>query len=122
MKHILYIEDDTTIVDVTTQIINMSFDNVDIDISYNMESAIKKIESDNNYDIIISDCHLPDGMACELFPFIKHNVPLIVTTGELNVEDKLKNEEVKIPDEIFFLIKPFKFSDFIDLISNVIGE
>lgn len=62
-----------------------------------ISEARKKLQQ-QHFALCISDCHLPDGLACELFSDSLKNIPTLVLSGYLDDEaiKKLKNIHLSV--------------------------
>src|SRR5690554_97814 len=79
----------------------------DVDLSYSGKDALERITL-YNYDVILSDIHLPDISGLELLERIKltinSEIPVILMTGMITVDMALKSINLGASD---FIKKPF---------------
>lgn len=90
---ILHVEDDK---DVAHIVKTMLSDIGNVDIVADLESALKKIQS-NSYDLIILDMMLPDGSGEEVLQAVKEredDIPVLIFSA-IDVDNRLKSEVKK---------------------------
>lgn len=119
MKSVLYIEDDEMILELTKTILNEFIsEKINLSTCGRVDDA-KNILQSQKFDLLITDCTLADGKACELFSIIKKlEIPVIVTTGDLNALNDIEREN--LPKYIDFLYKPFNINKLIATINKYI--
>jgi len=114
MKKAIIIDDDPTIREYLADILyTFKFS---IDEATKASGGIKLINS-NDYDVIIIDLKLPDKSGVEVLNFIKESMPekvekVIFITGDVSIDAREMLKKTKRP----FLIKPFTFSDLVNIL------
>jgi len=112
---ILLIEDDKELADSLTE--SLREESFLVEYSYNgsegMYMAIK-----NKYDIIITDLNLPDEKGENICKAIraKKKTPILVLTGELETENKIRMLNLGADD---YLTKPFSFKELVARINAI---
>lgn len=83
--------------------------NVEADFAANGAEGLELFVTNNNYDLIITDLHMPEISGDELIEVVREDfdseVPIIVTTGSYFGDEKSLYNELDI-DEV--LVKPYK--------------
>lgn len=102
---ILIVEDDQSLADIIKARLEFYF-NVDIALS---GSKAQNLITQTSYDLILVDLVLPDIDGIDLCKYIRKldiNSPILVLTGQLDVNSKLSSFESGVDD---YLTKPFNF-------------
>lgn len=99
MKKILIVEDDKNIQDIIIELIKDKYEGLR---AFNVSSALTILEKEK-IDLIILDLMLPGVGGEELIKKIK-NIPIIVLSAKLNVDDKVNCFDLGAND---YLTKPF---------------
>ncbi|OAQ20005.1 response regulator [Thermosulfurimonas dismutans] len=101
---ILLIEDEEFIKIALIEFLRLSFPEVKVYAAETLTEA-RKLWSQNQFDIIISDCILPDGLACDFLEEIDFKGPIIIITGIVD-KDKLEKAAHLIKGPLYILRKP----------------
>ncbi len=101
-KKVLVVEDDKKIGNlIKAYLLNADFE---VDIANNIKEANKLIEN-TNYNLVILDLMLPDGMGEDLMEDFKMlKVPIIIVTAKASEEEKLVGFSLGADD---YVVKPF---------------
>ncbi len=99
MKKILIVEDDKNIQDIIIELIKNKYEGLR---AFNVSSALQILEKEK-IDLIILDLMLPGVGGEELIKKIK-NIPIIVLSAKLDVDDKVNCFDLGAND---YLTKPF---------------
>ena len=99
MKKILIVEDDKNIQDIIIELIKDKYEGLR---AFNVSSALTILEKEK-IDLIILDLMLPGVGGEELIKKIK-NIPIIVLSAKLDVDDKVNCFDLGAND---YLTKPF---------------
>lgn len=93
--------------------------NVEADFAANGAEGLEKFIN-NNYDLIITDLHMPELSGDELIEVVREDfdseIPIIVTTGSYFGDEKTLYNELDI-DEV--LAKPYKPEDLRNMIKSL---
>lgn len=107
-KKILLVEDSAELCKLWEKL----FRNLNYEFAYclNGLEAVRKLETEEDFDLIISDYYLPDTNGLELIERIREmrpGIPCVMVTGsrETVVQDKLESME-----NTRFLSKPIRFA------------
>lgn len=113
-KRALVIDDDITIREYLSDILYTFKFTVD-----EAPTAVEGINllMRNDYDVIVLDIKLPDKNGIEIFNYIKENYPskedkVLFITGDISLDTKEQLKKTNRP----FLIKPFTFSDIVNIL------
>ena len=89
--HIVYIEDDMAVYNVTMCFLRMLYPESTIDGYNDIEDACA-LQEDKKITVMITDCNLPSGNVCdrECFKNCTH-IPVVLVTGDTNVECERAN-------------------------------
>ena len=114
----LIIEDDEQLLMLLCELLNIYFyDKIDF-ITANTLQKAKNILKNELIDMVLTDCNLPDGNACDVLPYIDDK-PLIVMTGYL---DREKKDKIKDITHIKLLMKPFQLRELTKIIDKIFEE
>lgn len=104
MPKILIIDDDKDIAELISLILKK--EDINSDIKTNPIEALKTIENDFNYDLILLDIMMPELSGTELCTKIrdKVNVPIIFLSAKSELVDKMVGYEIGGDD---YITKPF---------------
>jgi CheY-like chemotaxis protein len=109
---VLLADDDTEICSLIRTILRSG--PYELTVCHDAETALLRIESDANYDLLISDFMLPGITGIDLITRVRENpstseLPIVMITGhEADVMDQL----AKTAGANAFLNKPFNLGDF----------
>jgi PAS domain S-box-containing protein len=82
---ILYVEDDMRDVDLTLRVLNEIAPNFLIETASTIRDALERISrQEKQYDLVLTDLHLPDGDGLSLLSYIRQQslpIPVVVITG-----------------------------------------
>jgi DNA-binding response OmpR family regulator len=106
---ILLIEDDENLINFLVP--NLKDEGFLVEISKNGNEGLR-MAINNNYDVIISDLNLPEKSGEDACKEIrsKKNTPVLILTGELDTENKIKLLNLGADD---YLTKPFSLKELI---------
>ncbi len=94
--------------------------NVEADFAANGAEGLELFVTNNNYDLIITDLHMPELSGDELIEVVREDfdseVPIIVTTGSYFGDEKKLYNELDI-DEV--LAKPYKPEELRNMIKSL---
>ena len=80
--HIVIIEDEPAIARNLSYLINEIENDANVLVRLeNIKESVKWFNNNNNYDLILSDIRLSDGLSFEIFQQVKINVPVIFITA-----------------------------------------
>ncbi|RMH69822.1 MAG: response regulator [Gemmatimonadetes bacterium] len=122
-KRVLIVDNDDTIVTM----IEMLLDNIGYEARgvLNGGTAIKMLETDANYDLIILDVMMPSVNGWQVMEFLKADkrlgsIPVMLMTAKADDESISKG----LHDEhaADYIIKPFEMDDFIHRINKLVGQ
>ena len=113
---ILLIEDDALIKTTLTEFLHLTFPQVQV---YPVETLAeaRKVWPQHRFDIIISDCILSDGLACDFLGEIDFKGPIIVVTGMVD-KDKLEKAAYLIKGPLYILRKPTSLEKIAEIIAS----
>lgn len=106
---ILLVEDEKALSDAIREGLRDSY--FEVDVAYDGESALDKIEIEQTYDLIILDIMLPKIDGITLLKKIREEgdkIPVLVLTARGEMETKLKTFGIGADD---YLTKPFDFRE-----------
>jgi len=115
---ILLIEDERSIRFCLREFLNLSFPQVKLYMAATLAEAYK-LWSQKPFDIIISDCNLPDGSACHFLKEIEFKGPVIILTGMVD-EDQLKEAFQLIKGPLYLLRKPVSLAKLASILAQYI--
>ena len=100
--------------------------NFQIESSYSGNEAKRKITSNDNIDIILSDINMPDGSGQDLYNWLKENRPdLVIRTIFMTASDQTNGPQAFIQEmekKKRLLRKPFSVEEMRDLIKQILSE
>ena len=114
---ILFVEDEAdlvTIITDTLQKLKANFETAE-----NGEIALQKFKDINDFDLIVTDINMPVMNGLELIKHIKEirpEMPVIIMSAHTEPEYIKSAEELGVDN---YLLKPFDFIKFINLISQM---
>ena len=82
-----------------------------------LREAKEKLEQ-KKYSFCISDCHLPDGLACELLDSHLKSIPTVIVSGSINAEVTKKAKSNPSIKGIYK--KPVRIHDLIQIINKAV--
>lgn len=101
---ILLVEDEKFVQAALVEFLRLAFPQVRIKVVDTLKKA-REAWSQEKFDLIISDCVLPDGLACDFLEGIDFSGPTIILTGMVDPQ-KLKKAEKVLKGPFFLLKKP----------------
>lgn len=107
---ILVVEDEVKITRFIKR--GLEMEHYTIDVAYNGEDAMEKIEL-NSYDLIILDIMLPKKSGVEVVAEIREKkieTPVIMLTAKDTIEDRIAGLDAGADD---YLVKPFAFGELV---------
>lgn len=120
-KNVLYVEDDTAVVDSFTKILNKVFGEVLI-AKNGQEGLDLFIQNKHSIDFVIADIKMPkmDGLTmCDEIKKIEPLIPCIITTAHAEYEYLVKADEIGIYK---YITKPLNITDLLSAISESAKE
>lgn len=110
--NVLFIEDDTDIINLTREM--LQDEGIEVDVAMSVKFGIQKIKL-NRPDVVLLDLMLPDGDGKEVVKWMKQskeysNIPVIVITAKSSEIDKVLLLELGADD---YLTKPFSIKELI---------
>ena len=115
---LLFVEDEEDllqIIDDTLKKLNLNFLT-----AKNGEEALKVLEQNNDIDYVITDINMPVMNGLDMIKIIKekkYEVGVVIMSAHTETEYITKAEEYGVED---YLLKPFDFIKFIDLMTQKI--
>lgn len=116
LPNMLIIEDDEANIFGYNKLLAKSFN-----LTFTTSILETKVLLDNkniNFDIILLDIGLPDGLGIDLLPLLTNLFKLVIITSANEDPDVLK----QIPQSIPFFLKPISIYDLLNLIESSIYE
>ncbi|PLX22057.1 DNA-binding response regulator [Candidatus Parcubacteria bacterium] len=107
---ILVVEDEVKITRFIKR--GLEMEHYTVDVAYNGEDAIEKIEL-NSYDLIILDIMLPKKSGIDVVKQLRDDkieTPVIMLTAKDTIEDRVKGLDAGADD---YLVKPFAFGELV---------
>ena len=94
----------------------------DLTVCHDGESALRRIESDEQYDLLISDFMLPGITGIDLITRVRENpdtaeLPIVMITGH---EGEVLDPLARAAGANAFLYKPFALGDFRAVVSRLL--
>ncbi|MBX6422426.1 response regulator [Thermosulfurimonas sp. F29] len=118
-KRLLIIEDEGAIREQLGEYLSLLFPEVEIDLVGTLAEA-RRLYAERHYDLIISDCDLPDGSACKLLKTLPPQIPVIILTGLVD-EDLLGEVEEEYRGPLYLLKKPVPLDEITNIVGNHLG-
>lgn len=106
---ILVVEDEKPLANAIKE--GLTENNFVVDVAYDGDSALSKIEIEESYDLVILDIMLPklDGITLlKKIRELKYTMPVLMLTAKSEIETKVKTFGVGADD---YLTKPFDFRE-----------
>ncbi len=119
-RHLLIIEDESAIREQLEEYLALVFPEIEVNLAETLAEARKLCEK-QRYDLIISDCTLPDGSACELLQGLPPGTPIIILTGHVD-EELLQQVQEKHQGPLHLLRKPTPLEKVRDLLERYLGQ
>src|SRR3989339_302068 len=123
---ILFIDDDDSVRQLYTMLLDNLVDNVEIIPAISGNQAIKILKEDANFDLLLCDYRMEDGNGDIVYQYIKKNLPktpfVLFTTEDINNLEVFKNffRDNVLNCFIQKPVKPAKFKlDMAGLISRI---
>lgn len=116
-KKILHVEDDLVCKYLLSELLTST--NVSLTVCSNLIEARKRLTDDFDYDLVLLDILLPDGLGvklCENIYNINPDIPVIVNTAYY-MSERDARLAVKFPNVKKVLMKPTSCEDILDTIS-----
>lgn len=107
-EKILIVDDEKKIADILQ--LGLSENGYEADVANNGTVAYNHFRT-NQYSLVILDINLPgiNGFdLCKLFRNLSPDVPIIILTSQINLDDKVKGYELGADD---YIVKPFEFKE-----------
>ena len=107
---ILFVEDDARLAGVTIDY--LSEEGIEVDYAQSIEAA-KNISLSQQYDAIVLDLELPDGLGFELVTYFQHyqaSVPILFLTANHSLDSKLSAFSLGALD---YITKPFELAELV---------
>ncbi|QJA05804.1 response regulator [Thermosulfurimonas marina] len=108
-QRILLIEDDSDIREQLKEYLGLLAPGSEILTASNVAEA-EKLLQEKSFSLVISDCLLPDGLACELLEGISPGTPVIILTGYAE-EEALQKVSSVFPGPLYLFKKPISLSE-----------
>jgi len=116
-KRVLVVEDNTVNRLIITKYLKKN--GYEVDEAINGLEALEKIKSNNSYNIILMDIHMPVMDGLETIKMLQKRgitIPVIIITADISIETKKKIKKLEVP---YFLKKPIKFDQLNSSINNL---
>jgi len=119
-RRILVVDDDDEVRNYLVQELNAKYRVVDCQ---NGQEALQRLQSDENYDLVLSDVMMPEMDGIELCHRIRANVllnhlPVILLTAKATDDDQLRSLEVGANA---FIAKPFNMEIVLKTVENLLS-
>ncbi|MEA3554944.1 MAG: response regulator [Campylobacterota bacterium] len=114
---ILFVEDETDLVTIISDTLNKLKANFET--AENGQVALEKFKEHNDFDLIVTDINMPIMNGLELIKNIREfnkEIPVIIMSAHTEPEYIKSAEELGIDN---YLLKPFDFIKFINIISTL---
>ncbi len=108
MSHILIVDDEPSLREMLT--IFFETQNFSLTAASTVETAIKHLDKEN-YDIVVSDLRLPDGLGLQILEHIRHqerDTPFIMMTAHASAETAIEAMKNGAYD---YVTKPFQLDE-----------
>lgn len=115
---ILLIEDEELIRLSLKEFLNLSFPEVKVYTAATL-AEVRKLWSQEQFHILISDCTLPDGLACDFLEEVEFKGPVIILTGMVD-EEQLKKTFHLIEGPLHLLRKPVPLAKLAGILAQYI--
>ena len=100
-KRVLIIEDSKSVANTLSMLIEEFLEYETVKGASMKECAKLFLEYKGKFDVALLDLGLPDAQNGEVVDFVsKFNVPMVILTGSVTVEDKIKNKSKNIVDYV----------------------
>ncbi len=114
---ILIIEDEKSIKELLKEFLELSFPEIEIWTAGTLEEA-QRLWQEGTFDLIISDCLLPDGLACEFLERTNFQGPVIIFTGLVDPED-LEKAVRSLKGPVHILRKPISLEKLTHILESL---
>ena len=114
---ILFVEDETDLVTIISDTLNKLKANFET--AENGQVALEKFKEHNDFDLIVTDINMPIMNGLELIKNIREfnkEIPVIIMSAHTEPEYIKSAEELGVDN---YLLKPFDFIKFINIISTL---
>ena len=114
---ILFVEDETDLVTIISDTLNKLKANFET--AENGQIALEKFKEHNDFDLIVTDINMPIMNGLELIKNIREfdkDIPVIIMSAHTEPEYIKSAEELGVDN---YLLKPFDFIKFINIISTL---
>ena len=121
-ERILLVEDEPTYMSILSSYLSDSdFDVVEAE---NGEEALRILEKDNNFDLVVSDKRMPKMDGIELAQRMKHDrnlkhIPVIIQTGDTSQEELRKGVQAGV---FYYLAKPFDEDTLLTIVRSALTD
>ncbi len=121
-ERILLVEDEPTYMAILSSYLSDSdFDVVE---AGDGEEALKILEKDNQFDLVVSDKRMPKMDGIELAQRMKHDrnlkhIPLIIQTGDSSQEELRKGVQAGV---FYYLAKPFDEDTLLTIVRSALSD
>ncbi len=119
-KRLLVIEDEKLILEQLLEYLSLVFPEIEVVPAETLSEA-RRLCQDQRYDLVISDCVLPDGTACEILPGLPFEIPVIILTGHVD-ENLLQEVQEKYRGPLHLLRKPVPLEKIGALLKGYLGQ
>ncbi len=114
---ILFVEDETDLVAIISDTLNKLKANFET--AENGQIALDKFKADDTFDLIVTDINMPIMNGLELIKNVRElnkDIPVIIMSAHTEPEYIKSAEELGVDN---YLLKPFDFIKFINIISTL---
>ena len=114
---ILFVEDETDLVTIISDTLNKLKANFET--AENGQVALEKFKEHNDFDLIVTDINMPIMNGLELIKNVREfnkEIPVIIMSAHTEPEYIKSAEELGVDN---YLLKPFDFIKFINIISTL---
>ena len=108
----LVVDDDATIVEIVTRILDYEFDTVTVDTAVSAEEALCHLNA-NQYDFLITDQLMPGMKGAALIREARQISPSLLVILMSSYMDTRLRKEVSELGEISLVSKPFEIDEFL---------
>ncbi|RUM89106.1 MAG: hypothetical protein DSZ24_02090 [Thermodesulfatator sp.] len=121
MAHkILLIEDEPDIREQLRDYLALLYPESEILTAATVAEAQKLLDR-GDFSLVISDCQLPDGLACDILSLVRERAPLIILTGYVE-EEELSRVRRSVRGPIHVLKKPASLAEIAQIVQKHLGR
>lgn len=114
---LLFVEDEEDLIEIITDTLNKL--DANFLTAYNGQEALEIIKNNSDIDVIITDINMPIMNGLDLIKEIQKRgieIPIIIMSAHTEIDYLNKAKELGVAE---YLLKPFDFIKFIELLTNL---